>query len=153
MKLVHPFLLKWRICRVKWRFTWKLIFLFLEIKRCEFDVPSLFLCYWNELWLACPISYGKGNLVSGSVIIASRWQDIFYTYIHMCRNLFPVTVPYRSESLYSFRKNKDVCKKMKTSDKKNKTFHSKDLYLSIFSLSLSGSTGLSFSSEREGCWM
>ena len=29
-------------------------------------------------------------------------------------------------------------KKMKTSDKKNKTFHSKDLYLSIFSLSLSG---------------
>ena len=44
-------------------------------------------------------------------------------------------------------------KKMKTSDKKNKTFHSKDLYLSIFSLSLSGSTGLSFSSEREGCWM
>jgi len=41
---------------------------------------------------------------------------------------------------------------MKTSDKKNKTFHSKDLYLSIFSLSLSGSTGLSFSSEREGCW-
>ncbi|EFG18343.1 hypothetical protein CUU_3992 [Phocaeicola vulgatus PC510] len=42
---------------------------------------------------------------------------------------------------------------MKTSDKKNKTFHSKDLYLSIFSLSLSGSTGLSFSSEREGCWM
>lgn len=24
-------------------------FLVLEIKRCEFDVPSLFLCYWNEL--------------------------------------------------------------------------------------------------------
>lgn len=52
-----------------------------------------------------------------------------------------------------FGKDKDVYKKMKTSDKKNKTFHSKDLYLSIFSLSLSGSTGLSFSSEREGCWM
>lgn len=52
-----------------------------------------------------------------------------------------------------FGKDKDVYKKMKTSDKKNKTFHSKDLYLSIFSLSLSGSTGLAFSSEREGCWM
>mgnify|MGYP000753749755 CR=1 FL=1 len=57
------------------------------------------------------------------------------------------------KSLFFSEKTRTFTKKMKTSDKKNKTFHSKDLYLSIFSLSLSGSTGLSFSSEREGCWM
>lgn len=63
----------------------------------------------------------------------------FFTRTYVC-----VEICFRSQSrivpkaFILFGKNKDVCKKMKTSDKKNKTFRFKDLYLPTFSLSLSG---------------